>query len=416
MTDRGEGGVIYLIGTAGHPNYGDELITAGWLRFLARAAPGAEVWLDTPRPGQTAVLMDGLHPGLRCVDTLFHACWNAPTGDPEGILAFGERVVSDPGLIPREASGVQELARVDLIHVLGGGYLNARWPHHLALLGAARGVANLHGARTAITGAGLTPFVDESQQPLSNILADFDVVDVRDEASLNAIRAAVPHATQTGDDAFLTLDDGVYCPSPSNTLLCLQSDLLEVPPEALADYVVRTLQLWGVDQERVTLVEGMPPDDAAIMRLLSPHLPLLELLPFSQLWRQGFPDSPGSRWISTRFHPHLMAAAVGTRGVAVPISSEYYVNKHKSLAALNSGWELAPNLDDPLPLKSVPMHPFKGALPALKKRKAAVAARVAALAPGRAATESISGLDDPRKTRVQSARGRRSTSRIWPSS
>ena len=45
-------------------------------------APDAEVWLDTPRPGQASVLLDGIHPGLRCVDTLFHACWNAPTDDP----------------------------------------------------------------------------------------------------------------------------------------------------------------------------------------------------------------------------------------------------------------------------------------------------------------------------------------------
>ncbi|MEO8106341.1 MAG: polysaccharide pyruvyl transferase family protein [Actinomycetes bacterium] len=415
MRDRRNRQVIYLIGTAGHPNYGDELIAAGWLRYLARVAPDAEVWLDTPRPGQTAVLMDGLHRGLRCVDTLFHACWNAPTEDPERILAFGERAVSEPGLIPREATGIQNLAHVDLIHVLGGGYLNARWPQHLALLGAARGVATLHGARTAITGAGLTPFVDGSEQRVAEILADFDVVDVRDEASLDALGAVVPHATQSGDDAFLTLDDGIYCPSPSSTLLCLQSDLLEVPSEDLADYVVRTLQLWGVDQERVTLVESMPPDDAAIMSLLTPHLPRLELMPFSQLWSAGFPDTAGSRWISTRFHPHLLAAAVGTRGVAVPLSSEYFANTHKLLAAMNSGWELAPNLDEPLPLKSATTHPFKGGLAALKQGKAAVAASVAALAPAKATTQPISEQGEPLKAPGQATRRRKTTSRNWPS-
>ena len=30
--------IIYLIGTSGSPNYGDELITAGWLRVLRRDA------------------------------------------------------------------------------------------------------------------------------------------------------------------------------------------------------------------------------------------------------------------------------------------------------------------------------------------------------------------------------------------
>ena len=44
--------VVYLIGTSGHPNYGDELIAAGWLRFLARTAPRRRsvARLTTPRP------------------------------------------------------------------------------------------------------------------------------------------------------------------------------------------------------------------------------------------------------------------------------------------------------------------------------------------------------------------------------
>ena len=81
--------VIYLIGTAGHPNYGDELITASWLRELARTFPDAEVWLDSPRPGQASVLFDGIHPGLRCVDTLFHACLRTrrPTTRPRPSLS-----------------------------------------------------------------------------------------------------------------------------------------------------------------------------------------------------------------------------------------------------------------------------------------------------------------------------------------
>ncbi len=380
MQPVGKRPLIYLIGTAGHPNYGDELITAAWLRFLARVLPDADVWLDTPRPGPTAVLMDGLHPGLRCVDTLFHACWNAPDSGPAEILAFGEAVISDPGLLPREATGVENLSRVDLVHVLGGGYINALWPRHLALLGAARGIATRHGARTALTGAGLFPLVEGSRQPLGQVLADFDLVDVRDSASLDALRPLVPHATQTGDDALLGLDGPVYRHSPAHTLLSIQSDLLEIPLPALADYVVRTLRSWRVDQQRVTLVEGLPPGDAVVMQLLEPHLPHLELLPFSDLWRNGFPSSRDHRWISTRFHPHLMAAAAGAWGVAVPISQGYYANKLRSLTALGSGWDLAPDLGEPLPPRPPVHRPFNGQLAELKAGKTAVATRVVELA------------------------------------
>ena len=128
--------VIYLVGTSGWPNYGDELITAGWLRFYAEHAPDAEIWLDTQRPGQSAVLHSGIHPNLRCTDTLYHACWNASTDVPTQAAAFGARIVGEPGLIPREASGVEVLTHADLIHVLGGGFINSMWPQHYTLLGA----------------------------------------------------------------------------------------------------------------------------------------------------------------------------------------------------------------------------------------------------------------------------------------
>ena len=195
--------VIYLVGTCGNPNYGDELITANWLRFFANAMPNAEVWVDTPRPGQSAVLHGDLHPNVRFVDTLFHACWNAPSEEAEPLVSFGERVVGDPGLIPREATGIEDLSRVDLVHILGGGYITANWPRHLALVAAAASIGQNYGARLALTGAALTPLAEHSKDLLCRLLRQFDVVDVRDDASLAVVSESVPNATFTGDDAFL---------------------------------------------------------------------------------------------------------------------------------------------------------------------------------------------------------------------
>lgn len=381
MPSRDDRPVIYLIGTSGHPNYGDELITAGWLRHLARTAPDAEVWLDSPRPGPSTVLFDGLHPGLRCVDTLFHGCWNAPEAAPDEILAFGRRLVHEPGLIPREAVGVEHLARVDVVHVLGGGYINGIWPHHLALLGAAREIGDHHGARTALTGAGLTPFASGSEGSVGEVLSGFDVVDVRDEETLAAIQGRVPHATCSGDDAFLALRDELYDRRHvTRTVLCLQSDMLEVPLEEVADYVVRTLRAWDVDQERVTLIECIPPDDVKVLPLLEPHLPRLSVVPFSGIWRGGLPSGPGARWISTRFHPHLVTAAAGTWGVAIPVSGGYYRTKHQSLTRLGSGWTIAPDLAEPVAPGRPAAEPFGGGLAAIQAGKVAVADAVTALA------------------------------------
>ena len=55
---------FYLVSTAGHPNYGDEVITRAWLDYLAERFPRSTVWLDCPHPGRAAHLFadsDVLH-------------------------------------------------------------------------------------------------------------------------------------------------------------------------------------------------------------------------------------------------------------------------------------------------------------------------------------------------------------------
>lgn len=380
MRRRRKTPVIYLIGTSGHPNYGDELITATWLKFWAREAPHAEVWLDSPRPGPSAVLFEGLHPGLRCVDTLFHASWNAHADQAADTIDFGARVVGDAGLIPREATGVELLQRVDLVQIIGGGYINALWPHHQALLGAVREMGQSYGSRTALTGAGLTPVAAGGDAALVAALRDFDIVDVRDVASFDVVREGVPQVTCTGDDAFLGLND-VQCDSSRRepTILCIQSDFVGQDLAEVTDFVVRTLRSWSVDQDPVLLVECMPPDDGEARRFLQPHLPQLSFLPFAGLWRNGFPVTPGACWISTRFHPHLIAASKGSRGLAISPPSGYYATKHQSLASLGSGWSMVESLGDPPPPPDPAPDPFAGRLAAIQEQKAALASRVAAL-------------------------------------
>ena len=196
---------------------------------------------------------------------------------------------------------------------------------------------------------------------------------------MHAIGSLVPHTTNSGDDAFLGIADGRHARDDvSGTMLCLQSDLSELPVDVLAHYVISTLESWGVDQEPVTLVDCLPPNDGDILEHLSPALPRLTLMTFSRLWRSGFPVNANQRWIATRFHPHLLAAAAGSWGVAIPISGDYYRTKHEALTKLGSGWALAQDLKNPIPPGAV-ASPFDGRLPSLADGKLQVANSVAAL-------------------------------------
>lgn len=365
--------VVYLVGTAGNPHYGDEVITAGWLRYYADRFPDAEIWLDTPRPGQTAVLHSGTHPNLRCVDTLFHAAWNAPSEDPQECLEFGRQVIDEPGRIPREASGVAVARRADLVHVLGGGYINGLWPKHLTLLGAAARLAEVAGARSAVTGAGLTPAVPGSGQLLAELCSGFDVVDVRDEPTAELLAGAVPGLTATGDDAFLDLQrQRIDSRSKAAAVVEVQSDLIDAPLEDLADYVVRSLRSWGLDQQEVLLLESLPPNDLAVREMLAPHLPRLQIMPFEPLWHGGFPLVPSQAWITTRFHSHLMASAAGAWGVALG-ASPVIASQHESLLAQGSEWALVTDLGSEAPKGHPTRDPFSGRFAGLVSAKRQVA-------------------------------------------
>ena len=375
MSPRPDRPLVYLIGTAGNPHYGDEVITASWLRYYAEHLPDAEIWLDTPRPGQTAVLHGGSHPHLRCVDTLFHACWNAPSDDPVDCSSFGRDVIDQPGILAREASGFSAAKRADLVHVLGGGYINAVWPRHLTLLSAATAIAAHSGSRTALTGAGLTPLSSEMALVLGELLSTFDVVDVRDQASAELLGDAV-EVSVTSDDAFLDLQRQPIGRHPRATYIVeIQSDLIDTPLQALADQAVRHLESWGASGSDVLVLESLPPNDVAVLPYIRQRFPEADVLPFEPLWASGLPVSPRQRWITTRFHSHLMAAAAGAWGIALG-ASDMIAAQHQSLLDLGSGWELLRDPSaDALPGTST-REPFDGRYSSIVSAKRSVAASV----------------------------------------
>ena len=350
---------IHLVASAGFPNYGDELITALWLRQLARRAPEAEVLVDTPSPGLSAVLLDGLHPNARFVDTLWRLCWAAPTEQPWEVAAWVDQAVGNVGMAPRWALATEQLHTVDLVHIVGGGYLHGEWPRHLGLLSGALAVSRISGARTVLTGQGLAPASVDSGALMAALASRFDVVDLRDEASEQLLRSGgVEHARYSCDDAFLGLD---RLPAPPNQptpqfMLCAQSDMLSIDRPSLARLILDTLRAWRVAPENLGVVEGIPGVDREIWALLEYQLPGARFYPFSEIWRDGLPVSADQTWLSTRFHPHLMAAAAGASGAAIPVSPGYYQTKHRSLISQGSRWTVAEDL-------TVPELPTAGGFP-----------------------------------------------------
>ncbi|WDF33953.1 polysaccharide pyruvyl transferase family protein [Arthrobacter agilis] len=333
----------YLISPAGHPNYGDELIAAAWLRHLATSRPEDEVWLDCPNPGLATELFHGIHPGLRVTNTLWRACWEAPSDDPAVVMAHVAGLVTHLGS-PAFDLGLERLRQVDTLHFLGGGYLNDLWPIHAGLVAGAVAAKALSGARLVGTGLSLVPILRSSADdgassgaPFLDLLQTFDHLSVRDEPSAQAA------GTTLGlDDAFLGVEEQLtrgLARGGADLMVCLQSDLQTPEHRArVIESVERTVSRARDEGRTIQYVEAIPGIDRpaydALSHLIDPDC----FVPFISVWREGIPLRPDQTWLTTRFHLHFLAAAAGASGTAIGVRDGFYDIKHQSLIALGSGW------------------------------------------------------------------------------
>lgn len=339
--DRPAPQTIYLVGPSGHPNFGDEFIAAAWIRHLAQAHPDAQVWLDCPHPGQAAHLFAGLHPRLHFTDTLWRLTIETEHMAPDEAGAHIDRVVTELGS-PRYDLGLLALRRANSVHLIGGGYINAIWPHHAGLLRAAVRLHELTGARLAATGLGLSPAADA--QALRELLSRFHHASVRDAAS-----AEISGAPLAPDDAFLGLSavpgyTGTTGPAgqDGDVWVCLQSDMTDPATFDTAVAAVRTALEGPLAGRTVRYLEAIPGVDRAAFDRLADLIPAEHFLPFTGVWQDGLPAAAGQTWLTSRFHFHLLAAAAGAGGTALEISTGYYRTKHRSLLDIGTGWQITP--------------------------------------------------------------------------
>ena len=336
---------IYLISWAGYPNFGDELIAATWVNYLAKVAPTTDVWLDVREPGTVATLLRGIHPRLHVVNTIFRALHDMDHGSQRSLRSLIEDLGS-----PKYDAGLIALREAGTVHLLGGGVLHRDWAANLRVVEAMRVVREFSGARVFATGQGLMPFAGDP-------LTDLDHLSVRDRPSAEAAGVPVGY-----DDAFLLAEDpkharalGLLAGSrghgptvgaegeapPNEVVVCVQSDTLaEGAFERMVDFARAQLQRWGLPRESVRYLEAIPGDDYRGFDRLRDLVSADGFIPFQAAWDGEFTFGPHQVWLTTRFHHHLIAALHGARGVALSGKPGYYDVKHQSVIDVGSNWSL----------------------------------------------------------------------------
>lgn len=345
---QSNGKAIYLIGEPGHPNYGDELIAHEWLTYLASVCPEVPVYLDCTRPGPAAAILRNAHPNFHTVDTISRLTFEVPENwesetkfacEAERIGSFVRYAIGDEGAAARYASGIHILKNEILYaHFIGGGCMNSMWQENLARLAAGSELAKF-GIPAIATGLGLTPLEDGSLDFALSCLADFKAVTVRDESSLNAL-SSLGNVELGADDCFVNGLNGATFDAEElpSYMACIQTDLVE-DKTALLEHAVRQLDCWKVPiGERIGVVECNPYIDYPIFNALEEHGWQPTLFPAVQLLEKGLPVKENQTWLSTRYHPHLVAAAKGCRGSFIPLGNSFYKDKHQAVKRMGSNW------------------------------------------------------------------------------
>lgn len=344
----------YLFAEPGYPNYGDELIAREWIKYLAERCPAVPVYLDCARPGPAAAILEGLHPHLVVTDTVARLSHeNAAAENDETTSSIASHVY---GAIDDESQSARYAAGIRLIrnktrgaHILGGGWLNSQWKENLARLAAVDWFRD-NGIPVIGTGLGLVPLDERDRDYVSKVLSKMNALSCRDTSSRQLLPADDNRFTLSVDDCFVNGLDGVYASTTQlpRIMICVQSDFVQ-DHDALMRHIEAILQQWQIpENEEIGIVECMPYGDNPIFYYLRDLGRKVTLFSTQSLLDEGFPAVPGQRWISTRYHPHLLASARGCSGVFISPDTAYYGVKHQAVLDMGSHWANAP-IGKPIP-------------------------------------------------------------------
>jgi len=337
---------FYLIAAAGIPNFGDDAIARYWIAYLRTRYPGCRIVLDAFDASVAALL----HPTAVCVDHVWRLAEQADPSQPAELRQQLRARWSAEAPLPMRERQLLDCARTaTAMHVLGGGYINDLWPRNRHILAVCAALADVQGTRVFATGLGLEPLAAESAAQLAGLLDALSHIDLRDMAS---VRALEPHVAPElggrlsclGDDLLqedvtklLVLED-----APPRMHLCVQDEFFgeRATAEQLQQWLLGEVFAFRRTRPDAQVVcwELRPVSDARISAWLRGMVPGVVLVPFEQLWTEGFAFGREDHLLSSRFHFQLVAAAAGLCGTAISWSG-YYDTKLGSLRGF-SRWTI----------------------------------------------------------------------------
>lgn len=327
--------MYFLLGGAGVPNFGDELIVRQWLDFL-KSKTRMPITVSGMRADALREVFSGKYPEVNFSDYLYDYLVKLPKGYwssfQGGLDFFKEKGnFNNPN--------VQRILESSVFHLHGGGYINNLWPNNAFYLGFCAALKRETGCRLVGTGLGVSPSPNPPEE-MSDIFADalteFDAIEVRDVASLEFL-----HSASFGEASVsLGLDD-VFLLSPEIDRSSRKIHISLHSNEDMDD-VAKSIDLNFVESFGRKVFWQCHYRDVKRFKQLKEIIPGLERVGVQELTHEPLPIGGDDFMITSRFHPHMQAARSGIRGQYVA-PWKYSKNKHNSVLSLGSSFSRFPD-------------------------------------------------------------------------
>lgn len=320
---------FYLVSASGMPNYGDDMLTRGWINHIRHRYPHATIYLDAVDPLVASTLYDD----VKCVNYLWQLA--QALGENGSV----EEKFSDNYLLPlRERLMTEIFEDTDSIHLLGGGYINELWAANLRLIELVSYFGKKYNILAYATGLGLQPLSEEKAEYISPFIESYFCFDVRDYPSYQLLEKFLPGKISfIGDDYFcFPFSDVVSLVERESPVLrlCLHNEFSEGDEneQLFIEQVETTISTFiqKFPGALIRFYEFRPGSDGYFYKSLKQKFPMIEMVFFETIWKHGLQFSTKDFFLSTRFHFQLIVSSVGLSGTSF-YWSEYYRNKFDSL-------------------------------------------------------------------------------------
>ncbi len=332
-----------LVGGAGAPNYGDELIVKGWMDLLEKTGPadGQIIFYEnTSRRSREFHLPEGHSMAHRVTfrDDLTLIAKAVPG------LTFWEQVergftfMRDFGFSKHGYKGSRELFEASSFLLHGGGYLNDIRSDKAFLLGFVASLKKTYGIPAYATGIGFGPFKKECSDParFAEIMSHFEIFETRDAEGYELLTRLAPSANIIDgiDDCFVLPAEKMFRRDSSRRRLhvsLIASHLIFLTPR-FWDWLGEQAEAF----EEVCFWESYPWNDREVIARLAEAVPSCKVITTRELVHEHAPVGEEDVFLTHRFHVHFAAARAGARGYYMA-PSLYYRQKHQSIVDLGSG-------------------------------------------------------------------------------